>query len=135
MKDFQTRLEENLDAIQAELQTNMNPPSPVRREEIEKEDGSKRPLGIPAVQDRVVQQALRKIIEPIFEPDFHPSSYGYRPSRSCQMAVAKAEQFLRRYGLPYVVDMDLTKCFDTLDHARIIARESMKVSDGRILQH
>ena len=134
VKDFQTRLEENLAAIHAELKTNMYQPSPVRRVEIEKEDGSKRPLGIPTVKDRVVQQALRQIIEPIFEPDFHPSSYGYRPNRSCQMAVAKAEQFLRRYGLTYVVDMDLSKCFDTLDHERIIAGVSKKVSDGRILQ-
>ncbi|MGI6647076.1 MAG: group II intron reverse transcriptase/maturase [Limnochordia bacterium] len=134
VKDFQTRLEENLAAIHAELKTNTYQPSPVRRVEIEKEDGSKRPLGIPTVKDRVVQQALRQIIEPIFEPDFHPSSYGYRPNRSCQMAVAKAEQFLRRYGLTYVVDMDLSKCFDTLDHERIIAGVSKKVSDGRILQ-
>jgi RNA-directed DNA polymerase len=134
VKDFQTRLEENLAAIHAELKTNMYQPSPVRRVEIEKEDGSKRPLGIPTVKDRVVQQALRQIIEPIFEPDYHPSSYGYRPNRSCQMAVAKAEQFLRRYGLTYVVDMDLSKCFDTLDHERIIAGVSKKVSDGRILQ-
>ena len=134
VKDFQTRLEENLAAIHAELKTNTYQPSPVRRVEIEKEDGSKRPLGIPTVKDRVVQQALRQIIEPIFEPDFHPSSYGYRPNRSCQMAVAKAEQFLRRYGLTYVVDMDLSKCFDTLDHERIIAGVNKKISDGRILQ-
>ena len=61
----------------------------------------------------MVQQALRQIIEPIVEPDFHPSSYAYRPNRSCQMEVAKAEQFLRRYGLTYVVDTDRSKRIDS----------------------
>ena len=81
----------------------------------------------------MVQQALRQIIEPIFEPDFHPSSYGYRRNRSCQMAVAYAEQFLRRDGLPYVVVRDLSMCSDTLDQERIIAGVNKKISDGRIL--
>ena len=87
-KDFQTRLEEYLAAIHAELKTTTYQPSPGRRVEIEKEDGSKRPRGIPTVKDRLVQQAERQIFEPIFEPYFHPSSYGYRPIGSCQMAVA-----------------------------------------------
>ena len=121
VKDFQTSLDENLAAIHAELKTTMYQTSPVIRVEIEKEDGIKRPLGIPPEKDRVVQHALRQKIEPILEPDFHPSRYCYRPNRSCQMAVAKAEQFLRRNGLTNVVDMDLSKCFDTLDHERIIA--------------
>ncbi len=133
VKDFATELEDRLAVIHDELKTGKYEPSPVKRVEIEKEDGGKRPLGIPTVKDRVVQQALRQIIEPIFEPDFHPSSYGYRPNRSCQKAVAKAEQFLRRYGLPHVVDMDLSKCFDTLDHDRIIQGVNRKISDGRIL--
>lgn len=106
-------LEDKLAIIHAGLKTGTYKPVPVKRVEIEKEDGSKRPLGISTVKDRVVQQALRQIIEPIFEPDFHPSSYVYHQNRSCQNAVAKAEQFLRRYGLTHVVDMDLSKCFDT----------------------
>lgn len=132
--DFARQLENKLEAIHVELKTDKYEASPVKRVEIDKEDGGKRPLGIPTVKDRVVQQALRQVIEPIFEPDFHPSSYGYRPNRSCQKAVAKAEQFLRRYGLTHVVDMDLSKCFDTLDHELIIRGVNKKISDGRILK-
>ena len=103
VEDFAMQLEEKLNMMHVELKTDTYEPSPVKRVEIDKEDGGKRPLGIPTVTDRVVQQALRQVIEPIFEPDFHPSSYGYRPNRSCQKAVAKAEQFLRRYGLTHIV--------------------------------
>lgn len=93
----------------------------MRRVVIPKPGGGERNLGIPAVRDRIVQQALLNILQPIFDPDFHPSSYGYRPGRSCQDAVAKATMFLRQYKLEYVVDMDLSKCFDRLDHDLIVA--------------
>jgi len=134
ISSFGEGLRENIEELHHELKTNIYEPLPVLRVYIDKDDGSKRPLGIPAVRDRVVQQALRNIIEPIFEPDFHPSSYGYRPKRSCQRAVAKAERFLNRYGLEYVVDMDLSKCFDTLDHELILKAVNRKISDGRVLR-
>ena len=90
---FTSLLDDKINEIHCELKEGNYKPSPVRRTYIKKDDGTKRPLGIPTVKDRVVQQAVRNVIEPIFEPDFHPSSYGYRPKRSCQRAVAKAEGF------------------------------------------
>jgi len=80
-----------------------------------------------------VQQAIVNIIEPIFDPTFHPSSYGYRPNHSQHQAVAKAERFMNKYSLEHVVDMDLSKCFDTLDHEIIMEAVSEQISDGRVL--
>lgn len=130
---FGENLEAELKRLHLELKTKAYRPGPVRRVEIPKPDGSKRPLGVPTVRDRVVQQALLNILQPIFEPGFHPSSYGYRPGRSCHQAVAKAERFMNKYGLRYVVDMDLSKCFDRLDHELILKRVNRKVSDGSVL--
>lgn len=127
-------LEKNLAQLHHELKTGKYEPKPVLRVEIPKPDGSKRPLGIPTVKDRIVQQALLNILQPIFDPDFHPSNYGYRPGRSCQQAVAKAEMFMNKYNLKYVVDMDLSKCFDRLDHELIITAVNRKVSDGSVLR-
>lgn len=134
IETFEANMEANIVKLNYELKTNTYEPLSVRRVYIDKDDGSKRPLGIPTVRDRVVQQALKNVLEPIFEPNFHPSSYGYRPKRSCQKAVAKAERFMNKYGLEHVVDMDLSKCFDTLDHETIIKSVNEKVSDGKILK-
>jgi len=133
-KTYGEQLHENTEKLHQELRNGTYKPSAVKRVEIPKPDGSSRPLGIPTVRDRVVQQALLNTIQPIFEKDFHPSSYGYRPGRSCQQAIAKAERFMNQYGLKHVVDMDLSKCFDTLDHEQIIEKVNRKVSDGKVLK-
>jgi len=133
MLEFGKNLDAELSKLSKELRTGHYAPSPVKRVWIVKPDGSQRVLGIPTVRDRVVQQSLRMVLEPIFEADFHPSSYGYRPNRSAHHAVAKAERFSRHYGLSHVADIDLSKCFDTLDHELILSSLNRKVSDGKIL--
>jgi len=131
--DFAQQLESNLKQLLRELKEKRYQPQPVKRVEIPKDDGGKRLLGIPAVRDRIVQQCLSDIMTPIFDPDFHPSSYGYRPGRSCHQAISKATLFIRKYSRRFVVDMDLSKCFDMLDHELIISSVKKRVTDGSIL--
>jgi len=131
--DFALDLEHNLALLAQEMRDKSYRPLPVRRVEIPKPHGGVRLRGIPSVRDRVVQQALLEILQPIFDPEFHPSSYGYRPGRSAHQAIAKATLFIREYDMRWVVDMDLSKCFDTLDHEIIIQSVRKRVADGSIL--
>ncbi len=133
VQDFAQSLEGNLTQLLLELKEKRYQAQPVRRVEIDKDDGGKRLLGIPTVRDRVVQQCLSSIMTPIFDPHFHPSSYGYRAGRSCHQAISKATLFIRKYNKQHVVDMDLSKCFDMLDHDLIIQSVRKRITDGSIL--
>ena len=99
---------------------------------IPKTDGGERPLGIPTVLDRLIQRAVYQVISSIFEKDFSDSSYGYRPRRSAQQAVEQARKYVGE-GRRWVVDMDLEKFFDRVNHDILMARVARKIKDKRIL--
>ena len=123
---------EFLGELSAELRAGTYRPRPYRRREIPKEGGKVRVISIPAIRDRVVQGALRLIVEPIFEADFSDSSFGARPGRSAHEAIEKVRTGLRRRR-HRVVDVDLSRYFDTIRHDRMLAKVARRISDGQVL--
>jgi RNA-directed DNA polymerase len=130
---FANRVGTELQKLGEQLSTGRYKPSPVRRQYIPKAGSKKlRPLGLPTVRDRVVQEACRSMIEPIFEAEFLDNSYGFRPGRSVETACAQVEQYLSE-GKVWVVDLDIEKCYDSIPHEPLLARVAQRVSDGKIL--
>jgi len=121
-----------LERLTEEVKNRTYRPMPVRRVMIPKPDGSQRPLGIPTIRDRVVQMAVKLVIEPIFEADFCECSYGFRPKRSAHDAVDDVADALHK-GYSLVIDADLSKYFDTIPHAKLMAVVAERIVDGRIL--
>ncbi|HWX44540.1 MAG TPA: reverse transcriptase domain-containing protein [Solirubrobacteraceae bacterium] len=128
----QQGVERFLSGLRSELKAGEFRPLPVRERMIPKRDGRKRRLGIPTLKDRVVQMALKLVIEPIFESGFYPSSFGYRPGRRAQDAIAEIHRFTTP-GYEWVVEADIEACFDQLAHSQILGEVRRRVADKRAL--
>ncbi|MEK3988420.1 group II intron reverse transcriptase/maturase [Robertmurraya sp. FSL R5-0851] len=132
IEDYERDLESNLEALQKRLKEKTYRTKPVKRRYIPKDNGKVRPLGIPTVEDRIVQAAVRNIIEPIFEEEFLPCSFGFRPEISAHMALDQVSDYLNQ-GYVHVVDADLQSYFDTIPHDKLIQRIRKRITDGSIL--
>lgn len=125
-------LSENGENIKEQLRTRKYKPKPVRRVEIPKPDGGTRNLGVPTAVDRFVQQAVAQVLTPIFEEQFHDHSYGFRPKRCAQQAVLKALEMMND-GHNWIVDIDLAKFFDTVDHDKLMTIFGRTIKDGDVI--
>ena len=134
VKEFERHLGENLEKLSRSMKDGSYRPQAVRRKWIKKLGSKeKRPLGIPTVRDRVVQAALRAVLEPIFERDLAAHSYGFRPNRGCKEALRRVHTLLKQ-GYSWVVDADLKSYFDTIPHSPLLDRVRGKVTDGAVLR-
>lgn len=131
--DLEAFLVEHWPRIKEDLLAGRYRPQPVRRVDIPKPGGGKRTLGIPTVLDRLIQQAMHQVLSPLFDPDFSEASYGFRPGRSAHQAVLAARAHVAA-GRRWVVDLDLEKFFDRVNHDVLMARVARKVGDKRVLR-
>ena len=132
-EDLLAYLREHWSRIREQLLAGTHRPSPVKRQEIPKKGGGVRQLGIPTVLDRFIQQAVLQVLQPRFDPTFSEHSYGFRPGRSAQQAIAQAQQHVEE-GRRYVVDVDLEKFFDRVNHDVLMGRLAKRIADKRMLR-
>jgi RNA-directed DNA polymerase len=130
---FKDHLKQHWPTIKAKVLAGSYIPSPVRRVDIAKPQGGVRTLGIPTLTDRLIQQALHQVLSPIFEAEFSDSSYGFRPGRSAHQALKAAQKYVAE-GRRVVVDMDVEKFFDRVNHELLMQKLSKKIDDGRVLR-
>jgi len=131
--EVREHLDEILPVLASALLNGSYTPGEIRRVWIPKANGGERGLGIPNVVDRMVQEAVRQVLEPLYEPTFHASNHGFRPGRSCHTAIAEARRHLEE-GNEWVVDLDLERFFDRVNHQRLMARLAQRVQDKRMLK-
>lgn len=133
IEGFAANAERYLNELAKDLEAGQYQPQAVRRVEIPKAGGKTRPLGIPTVKDRIVQTAVKRVIEPIFEKEFLPTSYGFRPGKGCKDALREVDMYLKE-GYTHVVDADLKGYFDSIPHPLLKERVEERISDGRLLE-
>lgn len=134
VREYEANLEENLKGLVARMKAWRYRPKPVRRVYIPKPDGKKRPLGIPTVEDKIVQMGIKKILEAILEVDFSDVSFGFRPNRSCHQALNLLDKVIMTKPVNYVVDMDIEKFFDTVDHKWLMKCLKQRIKDPHFLR-
>ncbi|WP_406608179.1 group II intron reverse transcriptase/maturase, partial [Candidatus Infernicultor aquiphilus] len=134
VKEYEARLKENLRDLVGRLKAKKYKPQPVRRVYIPKSNGGKRGLGVPTVEDKIVQMGIKKILEAIFEVDFLEVSFGFRPNRSCHQALDVLDKTIMTKPVNYVVDMDIEKFFDTIDHKWLMKCLKQRIKDTSLLR-
>ncbi|WP_246811958.1 group II intron reverse transcriptase/maturase, partial [Oceanobacillus polygoni] len=132
VEELKVYLRKHKDELRAQIRKRKYQPSPALRVEIPKENGKTRKLGIPTVVDRVVQQAISQKLSPIFEKQFSEYSYGFRPGRSCEMAIIQALEYIND-GYEWLVDIDLERFFDTVHHDKLMRIISHTIKDGDVI--
>lgn len=130
--ELKAYLKENRDNLISQIRNRQYKPQPVKRVEIPKDNGKMRKLGIPTVVDRVIQQAIAQILTPIYEEQFSDNSYGFRPKRSCEMAIIKSLELMND-GYDWIIDIDLERFFDTVNHDKLINIIFKTIKDGDVM--